>query len=73
MSNMTLVQIAEKPITVANEEAISNFADRRQGRWAGPFLTESLRRPNSIVRSSLPECTGNIVAALSGDSDAIMS
>ena len=29
---MTLAQIAEKPITVTTEEAISNFADSRQGR-----------------------------------------
>jgi hypothetical protein len=29
MSHMTLAQTAEKPITVATEEAISNFADSR--------------------------------------------
>jgi len=40
---MTLAQIAVKPITVANEEAISSFADSRQGRLATP-----LRRPNGI-------------------------
>ena len=32
MSSMTLAQIAEKPITVATDEAISSFADSRQGR-----------------------------------------
>ena len=30
MSSMTLAQIAEKPITVATDEAISSFADSRQ-------------------------------------------
>jgi hypothetical protein len=35
-----------KPITVTTEEAISNFADSRQG-WLAPIA----RRPNSIVRS----------------------
>jgi hypothetical protein len=78
---MTLEQIAEKPITVATEEAISSFADSRQGRWvrslARSFSTKTrpatlLRRLNSIARSSLPECTGNVVAALNGDSDAPM-
>ena len=56
MSSMTLVQIAEKPITVAIDEAISSFADNRQGRRPEfvpnqPFLVTSLCRPNSIVRS----------------------
>jgi hypothetical protein len=46
MSSMTLAQIAEKPMTVTTEEAISNFADSRQGR-----LVTSLRGPNPIVRS----------------------
>jgi hypothetical protein len=46
MSNMTLAQIAEKPMTVTTEEAISNFADNRHGR-----LAPRLRRPNGIVRS----------------------
>jgi hypothetical protein len=41
---MTLVQIAEKPITVTIEEMISSFADSRQGR-----LPLSLRRPNPII------------------------
>jgi hypothetical protein len=43
MSNMTLVQIAEKPITVATEDAISNFADSRHDR-----LATFPRRPNRI-------------------------
>jgi hypothetical protein len=46
MSSMTLAQIAEKPITVTTEEAISNFADSRQGR-----LAVFSRRPNRIVGS----------------------
>jgi hypothetical protein len=44
---MTLAQIAEKPMTVTTDEAISNFADSRQGR-----LATLLRRRNPIV--SLP-------------------
>jgi hypothetical protein len=40
---MTLAQIAEKPITVATEDAISNFADSRHGR-----LATFPRRPNRI-------------------------
>jgi hypothetical protein len=36
---------------------------------AKSFLTKSLRRPNSIVRSSLPVCARYVVAALNGDSD----
>jgi hypothetical protein len=43
---MTLAQIVEKPITVTTEEAISNFADSRQGR-----LAVFSRRPNRIVCS----------------------
>jgi hypothetical protein len=78
MSNMTLAQIAEKPITVATDEAISNFADSRQGLRAGsvparPVPAACFRRPNGIVRSNLLECTGNLVAALNRDSDALMS
>ena len=77
MSSMTLAQIAEKPITVATEEAISSLADSRQGLLAGsvpkPVSATSFRRPNGIVRSNLPECAGNIVAALNGDNDAVMS
>jgi hypothetical protein len=34
MSSITLAQTAEKPITVAIDEAISSFADNRQGRAA---------------------------------------
>jgi len=43
---MTLAQIVEKPITVATDDAISNFADNRHGLRA-----MSLRLPNRIVRS----------------------
>jgi hypothetical protein len=47
MSSKTLAQIAEKPMTVITEEAISNFADSRHGR-----LATFLRHPNRIaVRS----------------------
>jgi hypothetical protein len=46
MSNITLAQIVEKPITVATDDAISNFADSRRR-----VLAMSVRRPNNIVRS----------------------
>ena len=77
MSSMTLAQIVEKPITVAIDEAIKSLADSRQGRRPAPFpnkpfLATSLRRPNSIVRSSLPVCARYVVAALNGDSDIRM-
>jgi len=50
---MTLVQIAENPITVAIDDAINSFADNRQGRRPEsvpnqPILVTSLCRPNSI-------------------------
>jgi hypothetical protein len=53
---MTLVQIAVNPITVAIDDAINSFADKRQGRRPEsflnqPFLATSLCRPNSIDRS----------------------
>jgi hypothetical protein len=58
---MTLAQIAEKPITVAIDDAINSFTDKRHGRRlesflnqpfpAKSFLATSLCRPNSIVRS----------------------
>ena len=48
MSSMTLAQIAEKPMTVATEEAISSFADIRHGLSA-PILRRSNRiHPLSI-------------------------
>jgi hypothetical protein len=40
---MTLAQIAENPMTVATDEAISSFADSRQRRLAMP-----LRHPKDI-------------------------
>jgi hypothetical protein len=54
---MTLVQIAENPITVAIDDAISSFADNRQGRRPETFLNQpilvtSLCRRNSIDRSN---------------------
>jgi hypothetical protein len=76
---MTLAQIAEKPITVAIVEATMSLADSRHRRRPALFpnkpfqakslLTMSLRRPNSIARSSLPVWARYVVAALSGDSD----
>jgi hypothetical protein len=44
---MTLAQIAENPMTVATDDAISSFADSRQRR-----LAMLLRRPKDI--QSLP-------------------
>jgi hypothetical protein len=46
MSIITLAQIAEKPITVATDDAISSFADTRHGS-----LAMLVRHPNSIDRS----------------------
>jgi hypothetical protein len=46
MSIMTLAQIAEKPITVATDDAISSFADICHGR-----LVVLVRHPNGIDRS----------------------
>jgi hypothetical protein len=51
MSSMTLAQIAENPITVTTDEAISSFADSRQGRLEGRFAVSSRRRPNPITCS----------------------
>jgi hypothetical protein len=48
---MTLAQIAEKPITVTTDDAISNFAESRQGRLEGRLVV-SFRRPKPIVRSN---------------------
>ena len=44
---MTLAQIAEKPITVTTDDAISNFADSRHGR-----LAMFLRRQNNAIPRS---------------------
>jgi len=49
---MTLTQIAENPITVATDDAISNLADSRRDLLAQGLLTTSFRRPNRIVRST---------------------
>jgi hypothetical protein len=81
---MTLVQIAENPITVAIDDAINSLADNRQGRRpesvlnqpfpAKSFLTDALCRPNSIVRSKpFRYAAGYVVAVLNGDSDMIIS
>jgi hypothetical protein len=53
---MTLVQIAENPITVAIDDAINSFTDNRQGRRPAPFLNQPLLftllcRPSGIDRS----------------------
>jgi hypothetical protein len=75
---MTLVQIVENPITVAIDDASKSLADNRHGLRPAfvlnrPFLATSLRRPNSIIRSSLSVCAGYVVAALKDDGDMIMS
>jgi hypothetical protein len=54
-------------MTVATEEAISNFADSRQG------LAESRRFPIRIPSTpDAYECTGNIAGALNTDNDALI-
>jgi len=75
---MTLAQIAEKPMTVAIDDASKSLADNRHGLrpvfvLKRPFLATSLRRPNSIDRSDLSVCAGYVVAALNHDGDMIMS
>jgi hypothetical protein len=68
MSSTTLAQIVEKPITVATEEAISNFVDSRQGRLAKP-----LRRPKAICSLPNPPNAPSVVAArLSGDNGLLI-
>jgi hypothetical protein len=62
---MTLAQTAEKPMTVATEEAISNFADSRHGlSWRFPIRIRALR--------NLHGCAGKIAAALNKDNDALI-
>jgi hypothetical protein len=68
MSNSTLAQIAEKPITVATDEAISSFADSRQGPVA-----KLLRGPDRIRVSTGSGCASIIAAGLSDDKDALIS
>jgi hypothetical protein len=63
---MTLAQTAEKPITVATEEAISNLADSRHGfpSWRFPIRIRALR--------NVYECARNIAGALNTDNDALI-
>jgi hypothetical protein len=66
---MTLAQTAEKPMTVATEEAISSFADSRHGLSA-PLS----RRPNRMPLAPNPHaCDRNIAVGLSKDNDARIS
>jgi hypothetical protein len=67
MSIMTEAQIAEKPITVATDEAISNLTDSRQRRLAVCF-----RRWNNIARSGELDAPGIVAADLSRDSRSTM-
>jgi hypothetical protein len=67
MSSMTEAQMAEKPITVATDEAISSLADSRQPRFAVCF-----RRWNGMVCSGYRNAPGIVAVALSGDRDAAM-
>ena len=67
MSSSTLAQTAEKPMTVATEEAISNFADSRHGRpLPGAFQSACVH--SAIVL----RCARNIAAALNTDNDALI-
>jgi hypothetical protein len=69
MSNMTLAQIVENPMTVATDEAISNLADSGRGR-----LATLLRHPNGIGSLPTSMFAPEIIAAgLSDDNDALMS
>jgi hypothetical protein len=69
---MTLVQIAEKPITVTTDEVISSFPDRSRGLPRG-VLAISLRRPNSIFPRPLLDAPQTVAAGLNGDNDASIS
>jgi hypothetical protein len=65
---MTLAQIAENPITVATDEAISSFADSRQRR-----LAMLLRRPKGIQSLPILLVAPSIIAAcLSCDNGSLM-
>jgi hypothetical protein len=69
MSIRTLAQIAEKPMMVATDEAISNFADSRHG-----FLPMVFSLPNGV--HSLPILLVSLIiiaAGLSDDNDVPMS
>jgi hypothetical protein len=56
MSNSTLLQTAEKPITAATDDAIKSLTDRGRNRWATPLrrakcirsLPTSLDAPESL-------------------------
>ena len=62
----TLAQTVEKPITVASDEAISNFADSRHGFAFWRF-------PSRIVHSAIfYGCAINIAGALNTDNDALI-
>jgi hypothetical protein len=72
MSNITLTQTAENPITVATDEAISSFVDSRQGCREG-FPAMSLCRRKNIVPLPIPlDAPGLVAAGLSGDTAARM-
>jgi hypothetical protein len=76
MSNITLTQTAEKPITVATDEAINSFVDSRQGRLEAcreGFLAISFCRRKNIVPLPIPlDAPGLVAAGLSGDTAARM-
>jgi hypothetical protein len=80
MSSITLAQIAEKPITVATDDAISSLADSRQGFLGQGFPGQGLpggrvamflRHPKGI--RSLPnllDAPGFVAFGLNDDNDA---
>jgi hypothetical protein len=79
MSSITLAQIAEKPITVATDDAISSLADSRQGfldqglleGLPGGRAAMFLRHPKGI--RSLPnllDAPGFVAFGLNDDNDA---
>jgi hypothetical protein len=65
---MTLAQTAEKPITVAIDEAINSFADKRQGR---PDKSRRLSRTEPLATSL--GCARNIAAGLSDGNASLIS
>ena len=59
--------MAEKPITVATDEAINSLTDNRQCRLAVCFRRSN--RINKIAPESIANAPGIVASALNGDKD----
>jgi hypothetical protein len=58
MSSMTLMQIAEKPITAANEEAIRSLVASRLERLPMLLQCHNLNRSRRLLCMRLNHCCG---------------